>query len=102
MSQKETEKLSSSEFMTFYKALLLLRNEEEVMKFLRDLMTVKEIENLVRRLSAAKLLDQGYNYIEIARITGLSSATIAKVSEAIKYGYDGYKIVLERSKKRNK
>ena len=101
MSQKETEKLSSSEFMTFYKALLLLRNEEEVMKFLRDLMTVKEIENLVRRLSA-KLLDQGYNYIEIARITGLSSATIAKVSEAIKYGYDGYKIVLERSKKRNK
>lgn len=101
MSQNELEKINSKEFLEFYKSLLLLRNEKELMSFLKDLMTINELENLVRRLKTAQLLDEGYNYKEIERLTGLSSATIAKVSEALKYGYDGYKLVLERRKKRN-
>lgn len=100
MSQNEIEKMNSKDFFEFYKSLLLLRSEEELMKYLKDLMTMNELENLVNRFKTAQLLNEGYNYLEIERITGLSSATIAKVSEALKYGYDGYKLVLERNKKR--
>lgn len=97
-----SEKLKATEFTDFFKSLLLLRNENEIASFMKDLMTMKELENFARRLKAAQLLEAGYAYNEIARQTGLSSATIAKVSEALKYGYEGYKLVLERSKKKRK
>lgn len=95
------EKFNSEDFQTFFKALLLTRNENELMKFLIDLMSVKELEILVNRFKVANMLNDGYPYTEIERLTGLSSATIAKVSDALKYGYDGYKLVLQRGKKRN-
>lgn len=97
-----SEKLKATEFTDFFKSLLLLRNESEIANFLKDLMTMKELENFSRRLKAAQLLESGYAYNEIERQTGLSSATIAKVSESLKYGYEGYKLVLERSKKKRK
>lgn len=98
--QKEQEKLQSDEFKDLYKAFLKLRKEDEVMKFMRDLMTMKEMEAFALRWKAAQMLDAGDSYVEIERLTGLSSATIARVSEYRKYGYDGYKLVLDRRKKK--
>jgi TrpR-related protein YerC/YecD len=95
-----SEKLRAPEFIDFFKSFLVLRNEEEIANFLKDLMTMKELENFARRLKAAQMLEAGNGYNEIERLTGLSSATIAKVSESMKYGYDGYKLVLDRSKKK--
>ncbi|MBD3362689.1 TrpR-like protein YerC/YecD [Candidatus Dojkabacteria bacterium] len=100
MSNKERQKLESQEFKDLYSAFLKLRNESEVMKFMRDLMTMKEMESLASRWKAARMLDKKIPYIEIERLTGLSSATIARVSEYLKYGYDGYRLVLDRIKKR--
>ena len=98
MKNKELEKLESDDYKKLYKAFLKLRTEEEIMCFMRDLMTMKEIEAFAQRLKAAEMLEDGKSYVEIERLTGLSSATIARVSEFLKYGYEGYKKVLSRMK----
>ena len=74
-----------------------LVDEEEVYTFLRDLLTKAEQETLGMRWEIAKLLDSGVPYTKIEEITGASSATIAKVNEFLKYGYDGYRLAIDRS-----
>ena len=100
-TKKIDEILESEEIQNLFGALLEARNTEEMKKFLRDLLTIKEIETFAMRLKAAKLLDKGVPYTEIERKTGLSSATIARVSEYLKYGYDGYKLIISRTQKKN-
>lgn len=77
-----------------------LKNKEEIKAFLSDILTKSEQQTLLMRLRVAKLLDEGSPYKQIEKDTGASSATIAKISEYLKYGYDGYRIVLDRTKKK--
>lgn len=78
------------------KAMLSLKSEEECLAFLEDLCTVKEILDMAQRLSVAKLLDKGTSYLEIAKQTGASTATISRVSKCYEYGSGGYKTVIDR------
>ncbi|MEI7579845.1 MAG: YerC/YecD family TrpR-related protein [bacterium] len=80
-------------------AFIKLRTKEEITTFLKDLLSNSEQETLLLRLQVAKLLDQGLRYLEVQRQTGASSATVAKVSEYLKYGFNGYKTALGRMKK---
>ncbi len=77
-------------------AISKLTTEDEIKAFLADILTKSEQETLLMRLKVAKMLNGGVAYKEIEKSTGASSATIAKISEFLKYGYDGYRIVLER------
>lgn len=83
----------------FARSLLKVRNTEESSKFLEDLLTSAELKALTTRFKIARMLFAGDSYSDIERKTGASSATIAKVSEAIKYGNDGLRQVLERMKR---
>jgi TrpR-related protein YerC/YecD len=49
------------------RAILALRDEEEALRFLRDLCTVTELRELGERWHVARLLDQGMSYAEIQR-----------------------------------
>lgn len=80
-------------------AFMKLRGPDEVKAFLQDLLTKSEQETLAMRWKVAQLLDKGSPYKQIERETGASSATIAKISEFLKYGYDGYRLVIDRLKK---
>ncbi len=77
-------------------AILSLKNEEEVLRFLEDICTINEIEELSQRLEVAKMLYEGKSYEEIEKETGASSATISRVKKFLYYGADGYKTVLDR------
>lgn len=81
-------------------ALLKLRNPDEIKIFLKDLLSNAEQESIAARVNIAMMLDQGTPYTQIERETGASSATIAKVSENLKYGNDGYKLIIERLKRK--
>ena len=81
-----------------YKAILLLRDEEECYAFFQDLCTVSELRSMEQRFDVASLLDDGMIYNEILERTGASSATISRVNRALQYGADGYKTVLPRLK----
>ncbi len=76
--------------------ILTLQTPEECRHFLEDLCTASELQEMSRRLHAAKMLKNNRIYAEIAQTTGLSTATISRVNRCLKYGNEGYLTVLER------
>ena len=79
-----------------FDAILSLESREDCHQFFEDLCTVSELQEMSRRLLAAKMLKENYIYTEIAQQTGLSTATISRVNRCLKYGNDGYITVLDR------
>jgi TrpR-related protein YerC/YecD len=77
-------------------AVATLRDGEEALRFLRDLCTVNELREFAARWEVARLLDGGTSYHEISERTGASSATISRVNQWLRYGRDGYRLVLDR------
>ena len=49
-----------------YRASTMIENEDEMEAFLTDLCTIKELQDMAQRLSAAKMLKNGENYLNIA------------------------------------
>ena len=81
-----------------YKGIVTLNNAEDCKNFFEDLCTVSELQEMSRRIKAARMLSDGYVYSEIAAQTGLSTATISRVNRAYRYGTGGYAKILERIK----
>lgn len=77
-------------------AVASLRDADEALRFLRDLCTVNELREFTARWEVARLLDAGVSYHEISDRTGASSATISRVNQWLRYGRDGYRLVLDR------
>ena len=80
------------------KIFLMLKTEDEVKIFLRDLLTEKEIEELGMRWHVAKMLDQGIPFSQIEKETGMTPGTIARISKWLKEGSGGYRLVIDRLK----
>lgn len=79
-----------------FRALLSLETEEECRMFLEDVCTVKEITDMAQRLKVARLLRAKTSYALINQETGISTATISRVSRCLDYGAGGYDLVLDR------
>lgn len=77
-------------------AILALETESEARRFLRDLMTEKEIVEFSKRLQAAEMLTQQVPYTEIVRQTGLSSTTVARVARWLRGRGRGYQAILAK------
>lgn len=80
-----------------YEALLNLKTKEDCKLFLDDLCTKKEVENMAQRVQAARLLLEGSTYIQVIEKTGISSATLSRVSTCVKYG-EGYNKIIKIEK----
>lgn len=92
--------MNNDDLALLAQAFLKLRNVDEIKQFLKDLLSNSEQKSIASRITIAQMLEQGLPYTQIERETGASSATIAKVSENLKYGNDGYKLILERLKRK--
>jgi TrpR-related protein YerC/YecD len=90
---------SDNNLKYLFQGILMLHNQEECLNFFEDLCTESELQEMARRLQAAKMLKNNYIYSEIAEQTGLSTATISRVNRCLKYGNDGYITILERLEK---
>ena len=84
---KEIEKL--------YELIPLIKNKEDCKDLFEDLCTYKEIEAMAQRLHAAELLLDGVTYEQIVKQTGISSATLSRVSKCVKFG-TGYKKIFNK------
>lgn len=84
-----------------FRALLMMRTTKEMSRFCRDLLSKHEIDELGRRWQVACMLAQKIPYTKIEEETGLSSATIAKISHWLKRGLGGYKLAIKRLKPRS-
>ena len=83
-------------------AFASLRDADEALRFLRDLCTVTELREFAARWEVARLLDAGASYHDISERTGASSATISRVNQWLRYGRDGYRLVLDRQRRRRR
>jgi TrpR-related protein YerC/YecD len=80
-----------------FHAILGLESRDELESFLRDLCTLQELETLAHRWQVAKLVDRGLPYLEIARRTGASTATVTRVAHWLRHGEGGYRAALDRA-----
>ncbi len=81
-------------------AVLALRSRDEVQRFLRDLCTLPELEALAHRWQTVQLLEQSVPYLEIAQRVPTSTATVTRVAQWLRHGTGGYRIALDRAKRR--
>ena len=87
-------------FEYLIRGFLTLQSADECREFLYDLCTESELQEMSRRLQAAKMLKVGRIYADIAEETGLSTATISRVNRCLKFGEGGgYITVLDRLEK---
>ena len=73
-----------------FEAVLKLKTIEDCEEFFSDLCTYKELDSMLGRITAAKLLLKGETYEKIIKETDMSSATLSRVNKCVKYG-SGYK-----------
>jgi TrpR-related protein YerC/YecD len=95
------DKKYPTEVDELFDAILSLNSREECYMFFEDALTYKEILDIAQRLKAAKLLNDKTSYVDVCKITGMSTATISRVSKALDRGAGGYKLVMERIEGKN-
>jgi TrpR-related protein YerC/YecD len=88
--------LNDSDKNELYRAILALRTEDECRRFLRDLLTETEVNEFTNRWKVAHMLYMRQQYKEIEESTGMSSATVARISKWLTDGMGGYQLVLKR------
>lgn len=86
----------SKENKKLIQAILALNTDDEARRFLRDLMTEKEIKEFAGRLRAAEMLADKISYSIIEKETGLSSTTIARVAKWLKGKGGGYRLIINK------
>lgn len=79
-----------------FECILSLETVEECYDFFEDLCTTREVEEMSKRIRAARMLSENSVYTEVVSETGLSTATISRVNRCLKEGSDGYTTVLGR------
>lgn len=89
-------KIQDKSIDEFFQGVLQLKTIEECYRFFEDICTIKEIQTIAQRLQVAKLLKQNVKYTEIEKQTKASTATISRVNRYLKYGAEGYNLILER------
>ena len=82
------------EHKILYELLASLNSPDEIAILLRDLCTVKEIDQMDQRIRSAKLLMDGKTYIQVCEETGISTVTLSRVSRALQHGSGGYSRLL--------
>ena len=83
-------------------AILNLQSRDEVERFLRDLCTTSELDAMAHRWQVAQLLDEGLPYLEVARLAHASTTTVTRVAQWLHRGEGGYRLALERRRRRRR
>ncbi len=83
-------------------ALLTLRDRGEMLRFLRDLCTLQELEALGHRWQIVNLLEDGVPYLDIAERVGASTTTVTRVAQWLRHGAGGYRTAYDRLRRKRR
>jgi TrpR-related protein YerC/YecD len=101
MAKEQSHSWASTEISDLFETILALRNLDEAERFFRDLCTIAELEAMAHRWQVARLVDEGLPYHEVSRRTGASTTTVTRVAHWLRHGEEGYRLALDRGKKRS-
>lgn len=91
------KKWKSKQVDELLRAILVLESLPDARAFFRDLLTEPELLEFANRWEVAKLLSKNVPYSEIEKKTGMSSTTIARISQWLNSGMGGYKKQIAKS-----
>ena len=100
MADEPSHEWQTRETTDLFEAIASLRSADEVGRFLRDLCTLSELEAMAHRWQVVRLLEAGLPYLEVSRRTHASTTTVTRVAFWLRHGEGGYRLVLERLKRR--
>ncbi|MFA5820943.1 MAG: YerC/YecD family TrpR-related protein [Candidatus Gracilibacteria bacterium] len=84
------------EMRDLFRTMAELKNEREVAMFLRDVATMRELNEMAKRWRAAQMINAGRSYRKVAKETGLSTATVTRVAAWLNGGEGGYRLLIDR------
>ena len=89
----------SQDIQNIYSAILLNTTIDEIQSFLDDLLSDDEVKEFANRWKVAKMLNDQVPYLDITLETGVSSATIARISKCLTKENSGYLNILSKTEK---
>lgn len=93
--KSETFKPRNEKEKRMLKVFSSLKNESDAADFLRDLLTLAEMEEFANRLEIVRLLIKGYSYQKIAGLTKTSTTTVTRVAHWLLRGCGGYQRIID-------
>ena len=81
---------------SFYK----VKTKKDLALFIQDLLTEEEILDFAQRIKIANYILTGKTYEEIEKLIPVSSSTISKIGQVIKFGKGRFKLVQPKDKKK--
>jgi TrpR-related protein YerC/YecD len=87
----------SADTASLMDAIVQLSSRDEAAHFFRDLCTRHELEEMTSRWAVVRRLAEGHSYREIHDLTGVSTATITRISQWLRHGTGGYQEALRRA-----
>lgn len=75
-----------------------VKTKTNLTKFVEDLFSPEETLDLAQRLKIAKLILDGKTYEEIAAQIPVSTSTISKIGQVIKFGKGGFALLQNSTK----
>jgi TrpR-related protein YerC/YecD len=100
MSDELPHDWRTPEIRDLLETIVRLRSLDEAERFFRDLCTLSELEAMAHRWDVVKLLDRGMPYLEVAQQAHASTATVTRVAQWLRHGEGGYRLALDRRKRR--
>lgn len=94
MAQNQSDIWKNEQTQQFARVLASIDDAKTMQNFMRDVMTEKEIIEISSRLEAAKMLTNGEKYTDITKATKLSSRTVARISDWLQNGCQGYQAAI--------
>ena len=94
----ENDIFNTKEAKELFKAILSLKNPQECEQFLRDVCTIREVEEMSTRFRIAQMLSvaKPKSYAQIAKRVKTSTATVTRVAHWLRHGAGGYRLALKR------
>jgi len=75
-----------------------VKTKKNLNNFIEDLFSPEETLDLAQRLKIAKLILEGKTYEEIAAEIPVSTSTISKIGQVIKFGKGGFALLQNTTK----
>ena len=100
MAAEPSHTWQTPEIKELCRAVAAVRSEGEAGRVLRDLCTLSELEAMAHRWQVAQLLEEGLPYLEISRRTHASTTTVTRVAHWLRHGEGGYRLLLDRQRRR--
>lgn len=95
-TQPANDWAASDDGASLIAALVSLDDADAASRFMRDLCTSRELDEMVSRWAVVRRLAAGTPYRAIYEDTGVSTATITRINDWVRNGTGGYTEAMER------